>query len=227
MHQYLKSAYVADAPSNQRDTWYSVDGLADSPFSSFQDIRFDNGSHGTWNVSWPDVLRGEHGGEIVFRYRGAPLPNGAGIAYKGPFPGSADGISGSVAVFGFPLETVYPDANRTMLIKEIITWMHPSGTNIPDYNRDSEIPAALQLDPNYPNPFNSQTTLRYRLPEDAYVQLSVYTPLGEQVASLVDSWQRAGAHQVNWNAQTLASGMYISRLSSAGTTVSRPMLLIK
>jgi hypothetical protein len=227
MHQYLKSAYVADAPSNQRDTWYSVDGLADSPFSSFQNIRFDNGSQGTWNVSWPDVLRAEQGGEIVFRYRGAPLPNGAGIAYKGPFPGSADGVNGSVAVFGFPLETVYPDANRTMLIKEMITWMHPSGTNIPDYNHDSDIPVALQLDPNYPNPFNTQTTLRYRLAEDAHVQLSVFTPLGEQVANLVDSWQRAGSHQVNWNALSLASGVYISRLSSAGSTVSRPMLLLK
>jgi hypothetical protein len=226
MHNYLKSAYVADAPSNQRDTWYRVEGSSGGPFASYSDIRFDNGSHGTWNVSWPDVLRGEQGGEIVMRYRGAPAPNGAAVAYKGAFPESAAGVSGSVMVLGFPLETVYPSDERNELVRDILRWMMPASTNI--YNETgNENVATLYLSQNFPNPFNAQTTLRYELPVTSHTLLSIYNVLGIEVARLVDSVQPAGTHQVNWNAATLASGVYISRLTSQDVSVTRTMLLVK
>lgn len=225
MHNYLKSAYVADAPSNQQNTWYEAKGTPGSPFSTFQHIRFDDGSKGTWNVSWPDVLRGEHGGEVFFSYAGAPAPNGAGVAYRGPFPGSDAGVHGSVMVLGFPLETVYPDADRNTLLTEILHWMVPPASNV--NHLDNQEPQTLFLEQNYPNPFNNSTTLQYHLPENTHVQLIIYTPLGQTVVRLVDSWQPAGQHQIRWETRDLASGIYIGRLTADGHSYTRTMLLVK
>ena len=226
MHNYLKSAYMADAPGNQRDTWYSAEGTADGPFTTFSSIQFDNGTQGTWNVSWPDVLSGINGGEILMRYTGAPSPNGAATGYKGSFPGSAAGAEGVVLVMGFPFETIYPAGTRLALMDKILGFLlDPLPSSIgtgPD-----QLPVTLRLDPNYPNPFNHQTRLRYHLPESTHVHLVIYNAMGQHVHELVNTLHQAGTHEVRWNAAGLASGVYISALTAGGHTVHRSMMLLK
>jgi subtilisin family serine protease len=86
---------------------------------------------------------------------------------------------------------------------------------------------AVTLHGNYPNPFNSATTIRFDLAAMSRVKLQVCDVLGRAVAVLVDNTLNAGTHRITFDASGLASGVYAVRLEAAGTTVSSKMLLIK
>jgi hypothetical protein len=172
------------------------------------------------------VLSGINGGEILMRYTGAPTPNGAATGFQGDFPGSATGTESVVLVMGFPFETIYPADTRQELMGNILVFLLDSLPSSIDAGPD-QLPVTLRLDPNYPNPFNHQTRLRYHLPESAHVQLVVYNTMGQRVHVLVNTLLQAGTHEIRWDASGLASGVYISALTAGGQTVQRPMMLLK
>jgi hypothetical protein len=88
-------------------------------------------------------------------------------------------------------------------------------------------PAMLALAPNYPNPFNPSTTLRYALPVTGHARLAVTDALGREVAVLAEGVLDAGTHEARFNAAALPSGLYMARLVSGGAAVTRSMLLTK
>ncbi len=73
-------------------------------------------------------------------------------------------------------------------------------------------PLRLELFPNYPNPFNPSTTIRYRVAEPGPVVLKVLNALGQEVAVLVNDARMAGEHEVRFDATGLPSGLYFSVL---------------
>ena len=76
-------------------------------------------------------------------------------------------------------------------------------------------PVEFALEQNYPNPFNPSTVIEFSLPEDvSNVKLSIYNSLGEKVAELVNTALMAGKYQYHWNAQNVATGMYIYELTN-------------
>jgi hypothetical protein len=89
------------------------------------------------------------------------------------------------------------------------------------------LPEKFDLKPNYPNPFNPSTRISFDLPESAEVRLTVFDVLGRQVATLVNQPMKAGSHTVNFDAQRLASGVYIYRLEAGSFSMTRNMMLIK
>ena len=78
------------------------------------------------------------------------------------------------------------------------------------------IPAAYELQNNYPNPFNPSTTLRYGLPSNSNVTLKIYNMLAQVIAELVNGEQAAGWHTAVWNASVL-SGMYFYRIEAVSS----------
>ena len=70
-------------------------------------------------------------------------------------------------------------------------------------------PEKFELQQNYPNPFNPTTTISYQLPTNGFVQLVIYNTLGQEISRLVEQEQTAGYYQQQWNASSVASGMYI------------------
>ncbi len=88
-------------------------------------------------------------------------------------------------------------------------------------------PQKFALLPNYPNPFNPVTTIRYSLARAVPVQLELFNVLGERVAVLVNAPQTAGHHSVVWDAREFPSGIYFYRLKAGTFTAVRRMLLIK
>lgn len=90
-----------------------------------------------------------------------------------------------------------------------------------------ELPTEVRLHANYPNPFNPSTQIEYELPRESRVSLTVYNMLGEQVATLVDETRAAGYHRVTFNADRLASGVYLYRLNAGDVTVMKKMALVK
>jgi hypothetical protein len=91
----------------------------------------------------------------------------------------------------------------------------------------AEVPDRIELDGNYPNPFNPQTTIRYGLPQVGPVRLTVYDALGRTVTVLVDREQAAGRYEVVFEADDRPSGAYFYRLEAEGATRTGTMLLLK
>ena len=92
---------------------------------------------------------------------------------------------------------------------------------------DRSLPESLRLFPNYPNPFNPTTEIRYTLPVGTDVRLAVYDVTGKQVALLIRSFQEAGRHEVSFDGSRLASGVYVYVLQTPGEVIKRQMVLMK
>ncbi len=92
-------------------------------------------------------------------------------------------------------------------------------------------PEKFELFDNYPNPFNPATNIKYMLPEESKVNLSIYNLRGQLVETLVQKKQVAGIYTTNWSATNFASGVYFYRIrveSSNGIDVlSKKMILVK
>jgi len=94
-------------------------------------------------------------------------------------------------------------------------------------NEVGDTPLVFGLEQNYPNPFNPSTTISYTLETAGNVNISVYTLMGQRVATLVNEAKTAGTYSVRWNATGAASGMYYYRLEANGQSITRKMTLIK
>jgi hypothetical protein len=92
---------------------------------------------------------------------------------------------------------------------------------------DEGVPDRFALHPNYPNPFNPETTIRFDLPSAQNVALEIFDTLGRRVATLVDGHLPAGKHRARWKADHLASGLYLYRLRAGSFVRSRAMILVK
>ena len=89
------------------------------------------------------------------------------------------------------------------------------------------VPLAFELEQNFPNPFNPATTIHYDLPRAATVRLTVFSVLGQRVALLVAGEQKAGHHEVKFDAGGMASGVYLYRLEAGDFVGAKKMLLVK
>ena len=82
-------------------------------------------------------------------------------------------------------------------------------------------PTDFELSQNYPNPFNPSTTIRYAIPNESKVSITVFNLLGQQVSTLVNDIQSAGYHEVEFNASELSSGVYLYRINAVSNIGSR------
>lgn len=93
-------------------------------------------------------------------------------------------------------------------------------------------PRIFSLDQNYPNPFNPATQIRFSLPSEADVKLTIYSLLGQQVATILEGKLNAGIHTVPWNGRSqsgipVASGVYFYRLTAGLFVETKKMLLLR
>jgi hypothetical protein len=88
-------------------------------------------------------------------------------------------------------------------------------------------PSKYLLNQNYPNPFNNSTNIAYYLPENEYIQITVYDINGKKIQTLYNGHQSRGAHVLTWNAGLLATGVYIYQLKTTNTTTSNKCMIIK
>ncbi|MBP3193977.1 S8 family peptidase [Natronogracilivirgula saccharolytica] len=95
------------------------------------------------------------------------------------------------------------------------------------YSRTGKVADEITLHPPFPNPFDEKTTIRFDLTESGHVDLRVYNMMGERVTTLVDGTREEGPNFVNFEASSIASGLYIVVLRADGRTQSQLVTLIK
>lgn len=117
------------------------------------------------------------------------------------------------------LESNDPDAQLTIVqvVLDVVTGVE----------EDYSLPTVYSLYSNYPNPFNPTTTINYDLPKQSYVTLKVYNIVGEEIATLVNEEQNAGRYQILWNANRLASGVYLYTIQAGDFIQTKKMILMK
>lgn len=89
------------------------------------------------------------------------------------------------------------------------------------------LPIEYALEQNYPNPFNPSTIIKFSLPEANDVSLNIYNTLGQKVAQLVNSKLEAGRYSYQWNAENMATGIYIYELRADKFVSVKKMILLK
>ncbi len=124
------------------------------------------------------------------------------------------------------LTTVWePVTNGEIMLRAIVEYDQVA-------NDDNVAPVFTLDASNYPNPFNPETTIAYSVPTSGSTNLSVFNLKGQLVRTLVNGVREAGNHNVVWdgkdnNHNSVTSGLYFYRVTNAGKTVTRKMLLAK
>lgn len=151
------------------------------------------------------------------------LPEGYGLYVMDRDHRSAIAVADSS--FGVDMSAAFP-VRRLRLLLGTMQYADDHGEGIP------LAPLAFGLSPNYPNPFNPSTTIRYQLGGQSAVRLEIVNLLGRRVRTLVDATQEAGSYSARWDGlndagRAVASGVYLYRLRADGFVATRKMLLIR
>ena len=96
----------------------------------------------------------------------------------------------------------------------------------------ADLPGVLQVEPNYPNPFNPKTTIRFALPAAARTVVTIMDVAGRRVRTLLNEDLPAAVHEVAWNGRDdrgreLAAGIYLYQVAAAGQMQGGRMALVK
>jgi len=172
-------------------------------------ITVSNSGGGTLNwtavsdIFWLKINSGASGtnsGTISISYS-----NNNSIARTGTITITAEGVSGS------PKKVEIRQGQSTTGVESL----------------SMSIPTSFKLDQNYPNPFNPSTKIRFGLPKESKVTVTIYNMLGEEVAKVVDGEYGAGYYEINFNAGNLSSGFYMYVITAGEFFQAKKMVLTK
>ncbi len=143
-----------------------------------------------------------------------------------------------IAIIASPAPTAPENAtylkNRTKFLRGI----YPNlGEYVAQFKKEPagpepSIPYDFTLDQNFPNPFNPSTTIRYAIPIDANVKLTIYDPLGREIRVLQGGRQSAGSYNIVWDSRDsqnrlVPSGVYLYRLTANYLQLTRKMIIVR
>jgi hypothetical protein len=96
-----------------------------------------------------------------------------------------------------------------------------------DILNEHQTPSTYSIEQNYPNPFNPTTSISYKVPEAANVQITLYDMLGRKLSTLVNERKSAGAYQLTLDMSSYSSGIYLYRMQAGNFVQTRRLTLIK
>jgi photosystem II stability/assembly factor-like uncharacterized protein len=189
-------------------------------------------------VSWTDASVGLPSAPDVrslFTYQ-LPLPEAkllfAGLGNGGVYVSANRGLSWFDAGAGLAggVEVLSLAGDPTRLYAGTYAhslWSRPIAEMIVAVRAENGMPEKFELLQNYPNPFNPLTVIGYRLPVVSDIRLVVFDLLGREVSVLAEGRMDAGAHEVEFDASALPSGVYFYRLQAGGTVATKRLLLLR
>ncbi|MHB1051139.1 MAG: T9SS type A sorting domain-containing protein [Bacteroidota bacterium] len=139
--------------------------------------------------------------------------------WKGAEPATNDVMQAGVALYANLVYTAWIKAGGTKIVWPDETEQSSSTLY---FHREYE-----SLEPNFPNPFNPRTTIKYRLKDEANVILSVFNLFGQEIQRLHEGRQGAGKYEFIFSGDQLPGGVYFIRLQVNEKTETRKMILSK
>ena len=127
---YLKADYISDAAGGHQGV-YSGYGLSNTMFEGIDNINYDNGSQGTYNVDWPDGIKPTGGASLCAAFTNTDYNTvgGMGIQYEGTF--GLSNQTGGIVYLSVGFEAIYPETKRNDLMLRIIN-KYESQLNVVD-----------------------------------------------------------------------------------------------
>ena len=92
---------------------------------------------------------------------------------------------------------------------------------------DVPVLSGYQLFQNYPNPFNPSTLIKYSVPRQSNIKISLFDIIGNEVETLFEGNQQMGLHEINLNAANLPSGVYFVSLRADNFNKTIKITLVK
>jgi len=127
---------------------------------------------------------------------------------------------GSFPAYGSNGVNIYPEVGESQFTLAVAYSALSSGG-------ESTLPKGFALHQAYPNPFNPSTTIRFDLPEEGFITMSVYDITGKLVETLINKPMEPGTHRIQWNPFNLSSGLYIVQLEAGEKTFNQKITFIK
>jgi hypothetical protein len=217
---YLHAQYVADSSNTSVTRGVSGDPITGSPSRML--VYFTGSYGGAGNQTSTDVISPIPPAETILQY-GPPFETGAALKYEN----QATGSRLVYLAFGFEGIAGPAEESAARLMENILKWLKERQTPVEENLMESVVPKAYVLSQNYPNPFNPTTTIEFSVPRSSYVTLKVFSLLGEEVATLASRDFTVGSYRVHWNAEGVASGVYLYRLVAGSFVETKKLLLIK
>ncbi len=121
-----------------------------------------------------------------------------------------------------------PDESQAYVVDQLARKVFTFTTKVTDVKQENiSQNISFQLEQNYPNPFNPSTVIVYNLSKNSNVTLSVFNSVGQKIKTLVNSFQTAGKHAVNFSALNIPSGIYFYRIEAGSYSATKKMILLK
>ena len=122
---------------------------------------------------------------------------------------------------------VYKDSALGIFVSEVQQAIKHSVTNPLGITNVNKIPTEFSLSQNYPNPFNPATSIKFSIPKDGNATLKIYDIVGNEVATYLEGFVKAGEYNAFIDASNWASGVYFYKLTTSDFTETKKMTLIK
>ncbi|HSW53761.1 MAG TPA: T9SS type A sorting domain-containing protein [Ignavibacteriaceae bacterium] len=143
-------------------------------------------------------------------------------------PGDTNGLPGTVEylVQGIGLYRITWEGGEIILNGCIINGVQ-YGTIVSVENENENLHPSEYILNNFPNPFNSQTTIHFYLPSSTFITLSIYDILGNEIERLYSGEEREGQYYKVWNPKDVTSGLYFVVMRTNETQITHKILLLK
>ena len=140
---------------------------------------------------------------------------------------SANGNDNTWAELGGVVNTSQNNVEMTGLDDFAYFTLGDVDSPLPVEEENNTLPQNFALEQNYPNPFNPSTLIRYQVPENSFVTITIYDVLGKEISKLVNQQQAPGYYTASFEGSDLSSGFYIYTMKAGDFTASNKMILIK
>ncbi len=219
-HDYFKADYIADDAQS-----YTTYGTSNGIFTGLENLSFDNGFHGSYDVDYPDGIKPYGGAVSNLRFSDTNYETigGAGIQYLGNFGSST--ATGGIVYLSVGFEAFYPESTREVLMERMLDFLG-SAVSI---DESPEKPSGFTLSDTYPNPFNSSFSFTIEAEAAGILDLNIYDLTGRDIQHRrLDIRQGSQTHSFSLGRDNdLASGVYILRISGMGFQQSQRLTYLK
>jgi hypothetical protein len=206
---------------------------------AFKDLATTSGPI-PWVIGPVDMLDTEDGGNGFVLAKTENVPNRVLFVrfdpYEEFYPGAGEWpehyrtyIGNGRDASSAPPFNYFPftEESKTVLLAEVANLIALGGGTSVGGRGNATTPSTFVLAQNYPNPFNPTTKIAYAVPTATRVLLEVFDVLGRKVATLVDETRQVGEFSVDFDASSLVSGVYMYRMTTPNTSITKKMTLVR